>query len=40
MEGLIAKLLLQKIYRQELERLAFLVDSQTGRVDRVSIRML
>ncbi len=39
-EGLIAKLLLQKIYRQELERLALLVDSQTGRVDRVSIRML
>lgn len=38
-EGLIAKLLLQKIYRQELERLAFLVDSQTGRVDHISIRM-
>lgn len=38
-EGWIAKLLLQKIYRQELERLAFLVDSQTGRVDHISIRM-
>ena len=32
MEGLVAKLLLQKIYRQELKRLAFITDQQTGLV--------